>query len=165
MSVLRALWTAFRRGATERRSPGPARPSDPSATLPVRELTQPDASRPDMGTRQGGEPGDIVESNVPVTPAPSPGAHPVWDALRTVIDPEVGLDIVTMGLVLDVDEEGSTTTVTFTLTTPGCPMQEILTRSIHAAVEALPGVSRVSPILVWEPRWHPGMIQDSASLE
>ena len=86
----------------------------------------------------------------------------VYGALRDVIDPEVGLDIVTMGLVYDLSVEGDTVHVTYTLTTPGCPLQGVLTQSILATLYALPGVERVVPDLVWEPRWSPDRIDDDA---
>lgn len=89
----------------------------------------------------------------------SPGR--VREALRGVIDPEVGLDVVTMGLVYGIEVEGAAVRIRHTLTTPGCPMASILVRGIEQAAASVPGVEEVRTELVWEPRWHPGMIDDA----
>lgn len=94
----------------------------------------------------------------------------IWTALRTVIDPEIGIDIVTLGLVYDVttEEEKESSSgdrgvrVTHTLTTPGCPMERVITEGIRNAVGRVAGVDEVSTRLVWDPMWHAGMVAPDA---
>lgn len=83
----------------------------------------------------------------------------VYDALKTVIDPEIGLDIVTLGLVYHVAMEADTAVVTFTLTTRGCPMEHAIRGGILQAVGNVEGVGAVNANLVWEPRWDPSMVE------
>ena len=79
-----------------------------------------------------------------------------------VIDPEVGLDIVTMGLVYDVTVSGDTAHVTHSLTSRGCPLEAVITQGIREAVGFVNGIEGVETHLVWEPAWHPGMISRAA---
>lgn len=91
-------------------------------------------------------------------------SNAVWNALATVIDPELNRDIVTLGLVYDVVVDGSTARITYTLTTPGCPMERHITDGVRTAVSSLPGIERVDTHIVWDPAWHPGMIAPGAFL-
>ncbi|MCZ7682958.1 MAG: metal-sulfur cluster assembly factor [Sandaracinaceae bacterium] len=84
-------------------------------------------------------------------------------ALRTVIDPEIGLDIVTLGLVYDVflDSPG-VVRVVYTLTTQGCPMEGVITGGIMNALGRVPGIDTVVPELVFSPPWNPDMAEEGA---
>lgn len=95
-----------------------------------------------------------------ITLPPAPEA--IRDALRQVIDPEIGVDIVSLGLVYDVAIQGGDVSVTFTLTTRGCPMHSVIRQGVLATVYAVSGVDHVNANLVWEPRWHPGLIEEGA---
>lgn len=108
-----------------------------------------------------------------VSPAPAKANGPaatsedVRDALREVIDPELGLDVVSLGLVygVDVDDSGNAT-VHMTLTTPYCPLGPMLESQVHAATQFLPGISEVRVDLVWDPPWDPHtMASDEVKLE
>lgn len=83
----------------------------------------------------------------------------VYDALRLVIDPEIGIDIVTLGLVYHVAVDGEATDITFSLTTRGCPMEHAIRGGILQSVGQVEGISEVRPNLVWEPRWDPSMVE------
>lgn len=77
-------------------------------------------------------------------------------ALRTIVDPEIGLDVVTVGLVYDVAETGpGSVRVRYTLTTRGCPLASVLENGMRTAVLRVPGVEAVEMELVWEPAWTP----------
>ena len=91
----------------------------------------------------------------------------VHEALREVIDPELGLDIVSLGLVyrVTVDPDGDAV-VSMTLTTPYCPMGPMLESQVHSATQFLPGIRDVKVDLIWDPPWDPHtMASDEAKLE
>ena len=86
----------------------------------------------------------------------------VWSALRTVIDPELGLDFVELGLIYGVDVEQGAVKVTFTLTTPGCPIGPQVNEQIEEFVGELDGVASVESEMVFTPPWSPDMMSEDA---
>jgi metal-sulfur cluster biosynthetic enzyme len=83
----------------------------------------------------------------------------VRDVLEGVFDPEVGINIVDLGLVYGIDITGDDVTVTMTLTTPGCPLHETIAEAVDTSIHYfIPDVENVSIDLVWEPRWNTDMI-------
>ena len=91
----------------------------------------------------------------------------VYDALRTVLDPELGINIIDLGLVYGViiSDDGRIG-VTMTLTTPGCPMHASFSEDIEQTLwTSIPGLTGVDINLVWEPRWSPSMISNEGLAE
>lgn len=84
-------------------------------------------------------------------------------ALGDVYDPELGIDIVSLGLVYDVRQEAGNVVVEMTLTTPGCPVSESLPEMARCTVaEALGGETGVDVKVVWDPPWSPAMMAGDA---
>ncbi|TMC48312.1 MAG: metal-sulfur cluster assembly factor [Chloroflexi bacterium] len=96
-----------------------------------------------------------------------PSNDAVLEALSQVYDPEIGIDIVNLGLVYDTDvDDDGLLTVDMTLTSPYCPMGSIIQTQVHAVATQLPGVNDVRVNLVWSPPWDPRvMASDEAKLE
>jgi metal-sulfur cluster biosynthetic enzyme len=87
----------------------------------------------------------------------------VTDALRDVIDPELGLDFVELGLIYGVEiAGGGDVRVTFTLTTPGCPIGPQVNEQIEEFVGELEGVKTVESEMVFVPPWSPEMMSEDA---
>ncbi|HEX3269723.1 MAG TPA: metal-sulfur cluster assembly factor [Ktedonobacterales bacterium] len=77
----------------------------------------------------------------------------LWDALREVPDPEMGISLVDMGLIVDLRQEGDVAHVTLTYTAMGCPGMNMIEEDIQARLLSLPGVHMVEIETVWEPVW------------
>ncbi len=87
----------------------------------------------------------------------------VIEALKGVIDIEIGIDIVSLGLIYNVDiEDDNTVNVKMTLTVPTCPMANMLVEQARSAVASIEGVEKVNVDLVFDPPWTPDMMEDSA---
>jgi metal-sulfur cluster biosynthetic enzyme len=91
-----------------------------------------------------------------------PTVEEVREALTNVIDPELGLDFVELGLVYEVEVEGEEVFITFTLTSPGCPIGPQVTEQMEEFVGELDDVSRVYPKMVFTPPWTPEMMSEDA---
>jgi radical SAM protein len=94
-------------------------------------------------------------------PAP-PSESAVREALGTVYDPELAMSIVDLGLVYGVVVQQGVVRITMTLTTPGCPLHDVMSDWVRAAVLRVPGVERVEVALTFEPPWTPGRISAGA---
>ncbi|MDP2632761.1 MAG: metal-sulfur cluster assembly factor [Candidatus Curtissbacteria bacterium] len=89
----------------------------------------------------------------------------VLDKLRECIDPELGINIIDLGLVYSIDIESARINVLMTLTTPGCPLDSYFVQDITSKLKKLKGISDVSIELTFEPPWTPiKMSQESKDL-
>jgi metal-sulfur cluster biosynthetic enzyme len=110
-------------------------------------------------------------AEVPVTPdatsasggaSAAPTPEDVMDALSNVIDPELGLDFVELGLIYGVEVNEGNVNVTFTLTTPGCPIGPQVTEQIEDFVGELDGVKTIDSQMVFTPPWSPEKMSEDA---
>ena len=91
-----------------------------------------------------------------------PTRDDVIEALRQVEDPELGMDIVDLGLVYETEVEGPKVRVVHSLTSMGCPVGPMIQQDIDNVVRALPGVEDVEVELTWDPPWTPERMSDDA---
>ena len=102
-------------------------------------------------------------------PAGGPGSDlqaTVIEALKSIYDPEIPVDIYELGLIYDVDiSEDGDAVVTMTLTTPHCPVAESLPNEVELRVLSVPGIRDAEVKLVWDPPWDPSKMSDEARLE
>lgn len=86
----------------------------------------------------------------------------VWNTLRSVLDPEYGINIVDMGLIYDVTCGDGNIAVTMTLTTENCPSGEWIYEGVKTALNNLPGSQNVEVTMVFEPHWTPACLSEDA---
>jgi metal-sulfur cluster biosynthetic enzyme len=91
-----------------------------------------------------------------------PTVEDVEAALTNVIDPELGLDFVELGLIYGIEIEGGDVQVTFTLTSPGCPIGPQVSEQIEEFVSELDGVDSVESTMVFSPPWSPDRMSEDA---
>ncbi len=109
---------------------------------------------------------DINDSTTPIGLAGllalDDDAAPVWAVLRTVIDPELGINLVDLGLVYGVTVSDGIAYVTLTVTTPACPIGSYLEDQVRWAVLRLDGILGVDVVVVHDPPWTPALMSDDA---
>ena len=86
----------------------------------------------------------------------------VFEALHQVEDPELGMDIVELGLLYDAEIDGPKVKVIHSLTSMGCPAGPMIQEDIHRVVSELPGVEDVEIELTWDPPWTPDRMSEDA---
>ena len=91
-----------------------------------------------------------------------PTVDEVTDALRDVIDPELGLDFVELGLIYDVAVDAGTVHISYTLTSPGCPIGPQVAEQMEEFVGDLEGVEEVQPTMTFSPPWTPERMSEDA---
>jgi len=113
--------------------------------------------------------------NAPLTATPASGEAPgaaasiedgIVEALKTVYDPEIPVNIYEMGLIYDLNvEPGGRVQIKMTLTSPGCPVAGTLPGEVKDKVESVPGVAGAEVEVVWDPVWNPSMMSEAARLQ
>jgi metal-sulfur cluster biosynthetic enzyme len=92
----------------------------------------------------------------------TPELEEIEDALTNVIDPELGLDFVELGLIYGIEVDGTHVHVTFTLTTPACPIGPQVTEQIEEFVSEVDGVETVESTMIFTPPWTPDKMSEDA---
>lgn len=90
----------------------------------------------------------------------------IIEYLRTVIDPEIAVDIYSLGMIYNIDlADDGTLNIDMTLTAPNCPMADFILEDVHQKLNSIQGITSVNVNLVFEPEWNKDMMSDEAKLE
>ena len=119
--------------------------------------------QPNNGARESSVEGQTMDA-----PAEGPPTlrDQVIDALRSIYDPEIPVNIYELGLVYEVGvSDSNAVQVRMTLTSPACPVAGSLPPEVEEKIRALPGVTECAVEVVWDPPWNPGMMTEAALLE
>lgn len=85
--------------------------------------------------------------------------------LHQVIDPEIGVNIVDLGLIYGIEVSAGTASIQMSLTTPGCPLSAYMEDSVHRTLWGTPGIENVDLQIIWEPAWNTEMMSPHAKQE
>jgi FeS assembly SUF system protein len=136
----------------------------------VESVTPPPRARvPDSVARKRDYLAGFLAGETESRPAPADNEElkdRIVEALKSVYDPEIPVDIYELGLIYDIEiSEDGDAVVTMTLTTPHCPVAESLPNEVELRVLSVPGVRDAEVKLVWDPPWDPSKMTDEARLE
>ncbi|MDZ4198610.1 MAG: metal-sulfur cluster assembly factor, partial [Kiritimatiellia bacterium] len=92
-------------------------------------------------------------------------AGEIWNALQRVIDPDLHVNIVDLGLVYGVEVSGETAAIRMTLTSPGCPYGPYILHEVKTGARRAPGIKKVRVDLVWDPAWSPALMSEEIRLQ
>lgn len=110
----------------------------------------------------------MSEENAPAAglkyDGPLPFREPIVQALKSVFDPEIPVDIYELGLVYEVRLDGDRATVQMTLTSPACPAAEAIPVEVKEKIEMIEGIETVKVDIVWDPPWTPDFMSEGAKL-
>ncbi len=135
----------------------------PDTALPAEETTLPEADEADV--RATGRPMPAPD-RIEVEADGMPSVELLHAAMRGVVDPEIGYNVVDLGLVYGVEKrEDGHVQVTMTLTSMGCPLTELIHQQVSIILGALPGVMSVDVDFTFSPPWTPDMIADDVKEE
>jgi metal-sulfur cluster biosynthetic enzyme len=133
--------------ASERIQAEPQTAAEEQTTPPAEATAAPDGHPAESGVTNGQ--GALTKDDV-------------LEALKAVIDPELGINIVDLGLVYDVDITEGNVHVTYTLTTMGCPIGPLVEAQMHQLIDPLPGIDSFEAEMVLRPPWSPEMMSEEA---
>jgi metal-sulfur cluster biosynthetic enzyme len=117
--------------------------------------------------KEGRKHGESSSANAPSETQPELPEFSRLDVvalLKHVIDPEVGINIIDLGLVYDIVLYKRNVQIVLTMTTPACPLSGYITKEIRSVLNRIPGLGEVRVDLVWRPAWSPRMMDPETSL-
>ena len=117
------------------------------------------------GDSGGNSPTPTGSSDQPTSSTGAPTPELLREALRQVVDPELHMNIVDLGLVYDVSLDGAKAVVQMTLTSPGCPYGPYILHDVDQALKGVSGIEDTDVQVVWEPAWGPHMMSEEMRLE
>lgn len=143
---LRSLWGRGASGEPDR-----------SASAREAQIQVPAAPPAPTGDAGRGSPQDWLHSGV--------DRPTIASLLQQVIDPEIGVNIVDLGLIYGIEIDQGTANITMSLTTPGCPLSAYMEDNVEQVLWGAPGIEHVDLQIIWEPAWTPEMMSIRAKRE